>query len=301
MLSSDKVVLIEVGPRDGFQGESKLIPTSEKLRWISAAIAAGSKEIQITSFVNDKLVPQMADAEDICTAMKKFRAEHQAFANVSFSALALNPKGVERAIAAGVDAIDISMSASNTHSQRNTRRTQEEAFADLKTMISLAHSAGLKVRAGMQCAFGCAYDGKIPSATVLEWFERLVSLNPDTLSLADSTGMAHPHLISEIVGECLSMIGEKPLVLHLHDTFGRAMANLITALDLGVRRFDTSFGGLGGCPFIEGATGNLATEDVASLLHEMNFDTGINVSDVAAIRKEISEFLGKKLPGKVRS
>ncbi len=300
MMHPEKVILIEVGPRDGFQGESKHIPTPEKLRWIQSAIAAGSKDIQIASFVNASVVPQMSDAEDVCAAMKKFRNENSICSDVTFSALALNTKGVERAIAAGIDAIDISMSASNTHSQRNTRRTQDEAFADLSNMVSLARAAGLKVRAGLQCAFGCAYEGKIAPALVLGWFEKILSLNPDTLSLADSTGLGHPYLVKEIVGEGLALAGEKPLVLHLHDTYGRAMANLITALDLGVRRFDTSFGGLGGCPFIPKASGNLATEDVASLLHDMGYRTGIKVSEMIAIRNELSEFLGRELTGKAR-
>ncbi|MEY3902997.1 MAG: hypothetical protein RL189_2303 [Pseudomonadota bacterium] len=300
MTHSDHVTLIEVGPRDGFQSESKFIPTESKLRWIRAALAAGSKEIQITSFVNNKVVPQMSDAEELCAALIAFRKEHPLFADVTFSALALNSKGVERAVAAGIDAIDISMSASETHSQRNTRRTQDEAYQELVSMVTLARSAGLKVRAGLQCAFGCAYEGKIAPAQVLEWFEKIAALAPDVLSLADSTGMGHPHLLKEIVGECQTMAGGKPIVLHLHDTFGRAMANLVTALDLGVRRFDTSFGGLGGCPFIAGAAGNLASEDVASLLHDMGYSTGLNVSAVVSIRHELAEFLGRDLPAKAR-
>ncbi|MFZ9521088.1 MAG: hydroxymethylglutaryl-CoA lyase [Silvanigrellaceae bacterium] len=299
-MNVDKVVFIEVGPRDGFQGESKFIPTHEKLRWIQAAVAAGAKEIQLTSFVNNKIVPQMADAEDVCAGMLAFRKSHNSFSEVKFSALALNTKGVERAIAAGVDAIDISMSASETHSLRNTKRTQAEAFAELEQMTSLARAAGIKVRAGLQCAFGCGYEGRIPTTQVIGLFAKLVELSPDTFSLADSTGMAHPHLVSEIVGECLSMTGERPLVLHLHDTFGRAMLNLHTALELGVRHFDTAFGGLGGCPFIPGATGNIATEDVASLLHDLGFATGYSVEKTVQIRKELSEFLGRELPGKAR-
>jgi hydroxymethylglutaryl-CoA lyase len=135
---------------------------------------------------------------------------------------------------------------------------------------------------------------------VLGWFEKIAALAPDVLSLADSTGTGHPHLVKEIVGECQTIAGGKPIVLHLHDTFGRAMANLVTALDLGVRRFDTSFGGLGGCPFIAGASGNLASEDVASLLHDMGYSTGINVPAVINIRHELAEFLGRDLPAKAR-
>jgi hydroxymethylglutaryl-CoA lyase len=300
MMHPEKVTLIEVGPRDGFQGESKFIPTAEKIRWIKSAIAAGCKDIQLTSFVHNKLVPQMADAEDICAVMKEFRAVYSQGKELHFSALALNPKGVERAIQAGIEAVDISMSASSTHSHRNVRRTQVEAFSDLSEMISLARSAGLKARAGLQCAFGCAYEGKIPSSQILGWCEKILALNPDTFSLADSTGLGHPHLVTEIVGECLAMAGDKPLVLHLHDTHGRAMANLVTALELGVRHFDTAFGGLGGCPFIPDATGNLATEDVASLLHDMGYETSIDVAAVIAIRHELSEFLGKPLSGKAR-
>lgn len=300
MINSEKVFLVEVGPRDGFQGESKLIPSAEKLHWIKSALAAGLRNIQITSFVNSKIVPQMADAEVICSAMRKFREEHPAFADAAFSALALNPKGMERAIAAQVDSVDISMSASETHSQRNARRTQAEAFADLESMVGMARDAGIKVRVGLQCAFGCGYEGSLPSSQVISLFEKIASLHPDLLSLADSTGTGHPHLVSEIVGECLAIAGETPLVLHLHDTFGRAMLNLYTALELGVRHFDTAFGGLGGCPFIPGATGNLPTEDVALLLHDLGYSTGVNVNNVVKIRNEMCEFFERSLPGKSR-
>lgn len=300
MFNTEKVVLIEVGPRDGFQGENKLIPTAQKLRWIQASMAAGVSDLQITSFVSGKLVPQMADAEEICATLLKFRDNNPVFANTTFSALALNPKGVERAIACKVDTIDISMSASETHSLRNTKRNQAEAFTDLTEMVSLARSAGVKVRVGLQCAFGCGYEGRIPSSQVITRFEKIATLHPDFLSLADSTGMGHPHLVSEIVGECLAIAGEKPLVLHLHDTYGRALVNLYTALELGVRRFDTAFGGLGGCPFIPGATGNLPTEDVASFFHDLGFSTGIRINRLIEIRNEMSEFFGRSLPGKAR-
>lgn len=300
MTKPERVFLIEVGPRDGFQGESRWIPTEQKIRWIQAALAAGAKDVQIASFVQSKIVPQMADAEEVCAALQNFRNQHPAFADVRFSALALNPKGVERAIAAGIDAIDISMSVSETHSMRNTRRSLAEAYADLSTMVTLARSAGLKVRMGLQCAFGCAYEGNIPTPRVLSLFEDLLKLSPDVLSLADSTGMGHPHVITEIVGECMNQVGSKPLVLHLHDTYGRALLNLYTALELGARHFDTAFGGLGGCPFIPNATGNLATEDVASLLHDLGMETGVRVDDMIAIRGELTEFLGRPLPGKAR-
>ena len=299
-MNAEKVVLIEVGPRDGFQGENKFIPTNDKLRWIQASLDSGVTDIQITSFVNSKIMPQMADAEDICAAMLKLRQNNTVSANAFFSALALNQKGVERAIAAGVDGIDISMSASETHSLRNTRRTQNEAYSELQEMVTLARNAGIKVRVGLQCAFGCGYEGTLPSALVISWFEKLARLEPDALSLADSTGMGHPHLVSEITGECLAIAGEKPLVLHLHDTFGRALVNLYTALECGVRRFDTAFGGLGGCPFIPGATGNLPTEDVVSFLHDIGFSTGIYLNKVIKIRKELCEFFNRSLPGKAR-
>lgn len=296
----EKITLIEVGPRDGFQSESRIIPAAEKIRLIKSAAAAGCKDIQISSFVHTKLVPQMADAEDVCAALNDFRTGRAEGESLRFSALALNTKGVERAIQAGIEAIDMSMSASSTHSQRNVRRTQDEAYADLCEMISIARAAGLKIRAGLQCAFGCAYEGKIPAEQVLGWCEKILALNPDTFSLADSTGAGHPHLVTELVGECLAMAGDKPVVLHLHDTQGRAMANLVTAVELGVRHFDTAFGGLGGCPFIPDAAGNLATEDVASLLHDMGYVTGIDVAAVIAIRQKLSEFLDRPLPGKAR-
>jgi hydroxymethylglutaryl-CoA lyase len=288
----DRVNLIEVGTRDGFQAESKPIPTDLKVETIEALAQAGVRHIQVTSFVHPKWVPQMADAEEVCRRIP-------ALPEVRYRALALNRKGVERAHAAGITRLDLSVSVSDTHSHKNANVSVDEALRNLKEMVDLARQEDMEVRVGLQCVFGCAYEGPIPSERILDMTEELLSMKADMISLADTTGMANPLQIKQLLSQLLPMIGETPLVLHLHDTRGTGLANLTAALECGVNWFDTALAGLGGCPFIPGATGNIATEDTLYLLHSMGIETGIDLAGVAACSQRLEQFLGRPLPGKM--
>lgn len=253
-------------------------------------ITAGLRRIQVASFVHPKLVPQMADAEAVFKGLPDRE-------DVVFSALALNKKGVERAIDAGVKHLSISISASDTHSQKNTGMTLDEALKSFQEMVALARKNGIRVRGGIQCAFGCRYEGGIDPRKVLQLVRSHLDLQVDELALADSTGMADPMTMNNIMGDVLLEAFDIPVILHLHNTENKGLANVYAAIQAGVRMFDTAFGGLGGCPFIKDATGNIATEDTVHMVKQMGFDTGIDIRKIAAISLEMESILGVRLPG----
>ncbi len=288
----ETVTLIEVGTRDGFQAESKPIPTRLKVETIEALVEAGVRQIQVTSFVHPQWVPQMADAEEVCRSMGKK-------SDVTYSALALNKKGVERAHAAGINHLDLSVSVSETHSRKNTNISVPEAMKDLRETIDLARQEEMQLRVGLQCVFGCAFEGPIPTERVVKMAEEILSMEIDMFSLADTTGMANPLQIKQLLTKLRSILGDTPVILHLHDTRGAGLANLVTALECGITYFDTALAGLGGCPFIPGAAGNIATEDTLYLLHSMGVKTGIDIAQVAQCSLRLEEFLGRQLPGKM--
>jgi hydroxymethylglutaryl-CoA lyase len=287
-----KVEIIEVGPRDGLQREPTPISTNEKVDLIEDLVGAGLKRIQVTSFVHPKYVPQMADAEEVCARIPKEP-------DVVYSGLALNLRGVERAQKAGLAQVDISVSASNDHSQRNANRSIEDALAEFKEMVSLARSSGMVVRGGIQCAFGYQRPDDVSPEKVVDIAQHHLDLDVDELALADSSGFANPRDLTALLKDIMPLAGGTPIILHLHDTRGMGLANVLAALDCGVRHFDTAFGGLGGCPFIDGATGNIATEDTVYMLEQMGIQTGINLSQLSQISRRFAEKLGQSLPGKV--
>lgn len=287
-----EATLVEVGLRDGIQREGKFIPTETKVEYASLLADAGLKNIQVSSFVNPKIVPQMADAEEVFARLPKRD-------DVTFSALVLNMKGVMRAIAAGVKQLEMGVPASETLANKNANTTIEDGIAETAGMVKLAHEHGVKVRVGVQVAFGCVYEGKIEQAKVVSMARRFLAMGIDELSLADSAGLGNPQLIRRVVQEVLPLAGNVPVVLHLHDTRGQGLANLLSALKSGVTMFDTSFGGLGGCPFIQTAKGNVATEDAVNMLHEMGIQTGVDLRKVTALSRKMETFLGKELPAKM--
>lgn len=289
-MTTPEVILEEQGLRDGLQTLKTLIPTEKKLEWIDRLAAAGLRRIQVASFVHPRLVPQMADAEAIFQQLRKRQG-------VVYSALVLNQKGVERAIAAGAEHLAISVSASDTHSQKNTRMTLEEAKTDFRQNVRLARAHGIRVRAGIQCAFGCRYEGAIPAERVLDLIKHHLDTGADEIALADSTGMAHPVQMRYLVSRALELCGPVPLALHLHNTENKGLANLFAAYEVGVRQFDTAFGGLGGCPFIPGATGNIATEDTVHFFRQMGVETGIDLEQVAAISRDVEAMTHAHLSG----
>ncbi len=285
-----RIVIEEQGLRDGFQSESRVVPTARKLELVDELVDAGLRRIQVCSFVHPKRVPQMADAEAICAGLNRRPG-------VIYSGLVLNLKGVERAIAAGLDHVGASISASDTHSRKNAGVSLEEAQVRYTEMVRTAKAAGLVVRGALQCAFGCRFEGRIDPNSVLDLAKRHLDLDIDELALADSTGMADPRSLQELMVQVVELAGDRPVILHLHDTEGKGLANALAAIQVGVRIFDTAFGGMGGCPFIKGATGNIATEDLAAMLHQMGIPTGIDVRAVAAISRSLETFFHKQFPG----
>ena len=285
------VTLIEVGPRDGFQFESQIIPTGLKLDIIRRLVASGLKEIQVASFVNPERVPQMADAEELAARLPEAK-------EVVFWGLALNSRGVERAFRAGIRHVEISVSASEAHSRKNMGMTIETAMNSARDMVRMAQTLGIRIRVSIQCAFGCGQDSDIPLQRVISMVSDFLDWGAPGICLADTAGTAGPLSIREGLDAVLPRIGGANFGLHLHDTWGLGIANVLTALSYGVNRFDCSFGGMGGCPFLPGASGNIATEDTAGLMTSLGVDVGVDVARIAECSRMMEAYLGKGLPGK---
>ena len=293
MVTYPKTVIIEEqGLRDGLQSEAKVVPTEKKLEIIDALVDAGVKRIQVASFVNPKMIPQMADAENLCAALKKHDG-------VVYSMLVLNPIGMERAANAGGSHVTASISVSHTHSQRNAGMALNEARRQLSEMVAIGKKNGLTIRGGLQCVFGCRYEGRIDHYIVKDMIKEQLDLGIDEIELADTTGMADPRAIQEICGSARALAEDKPVYLHLHDTEGKGLANALAALQVGITHFDSAFGGMGGCPFVKGASGNIATEDLVFMLEQMGVESGIDASKIAAISRSLEVFFNKRFSGKM--
>jgi hydroxymethylglutaryl-CoA lyase len=286
------VVIEEQGLRDGLQSQDKVVPTAKKLEIINAMIRAGIKRIQVSSFVNPKMVPQMADAENLCAGLTRQN-------DVVYSALVLNPQGMTRAAKAGVSHVTASISASNTHSQRNAGMSLGAARKQFSEMVAIGKKHALTIRGGLQCVFGCRFEGRIDPTDVMHMIKEQLDLGIDEIELADSTGMADPLSIREICSPIITAAGDKPLYLHLHDTEGKGLANALAALQIGITHFATALGGMGGCPFIKGATGNISTEDLAFMLGQMGIETGINIDKIGASSRSLEDFFNKRFAGKM--
>ncbi|NNL75443.1 MAG: hydroxymethylglutaryl-CoA lyase [Desulfobacterales bacterium] len=287
-----KIVIEEQGLRDGLQNEKPIIPTDKKLELVEAVADAGLKRIEVTSFVHPELVPQMADAEDICRGLDHSR-------DVLYSALVLNTKGLERAANAGLKHVAASISASDTHSRKNTNASLSEARKRIAEMIKVGQKHGLTIRGGLQCAFGCRFEGRIDPSVVFDMIKEQLDLGIDEVVLADSTGMANPISIQEISAKVIELSEGKPVFLHLHDTEGKGLANALAAMQVGVAHFDTAFGGMGGCPFIKGASGNTSTEDMVFMSGQMGIETGVDIEKIAVISRYLEEFFSKQFAGKM--
>jgi len=287
-----QVIIEEQGLRDGLQNEKTLVPHEKKLELINAVIDAGVKRVQVTAFVHPQRVPQMADAEAVCSGLKQTK-------DVIFTGLVLNTKGIERAAAAGLKQVEVSISASDTHSRQNANATLAEARQEFAEMVKAGKRHGLTIRGGLQCVFGCRFEGPIDPAVVLDLVKEQLDLGIDEVALADSTGMAHPNSIQEICAKVLELARGIPVFLHLHDTEGKGLANALAALQVGVHHFDTAFGGMGGCPFIKGASGNIATEDLVFMLGQMGIECGIDIDKLAAVSRGLETYFAKPFSGKM--
>ncbi len=288
----DRASVYEVSPRDGLQNEATMIPIEGKRRLIDALVASGLTRIEITSFVSPKWVPQLADAEELSRSLKPPPG-------VSFSALCPNARGLERALAVGLEEIAVFLSASEAHNRANINKTIADTLAVFEEIVPPAREAGLRVRAYLSTVWGCPYEGDVDPKVALRISKQLLDLGCYQVSLGDTIGVGNPRQTREIVRLFQDAMPVSSFALHLHDTRGTALANALVGLELGVRDFDASVGGVGGCPYAPGAAGNLATEDLVYLLHGMGVQTGIDLDKLILAGNIAEQVIGHPLPGKV--
>ncbi len=288
-----EVRIREVGPRDGFQNEPEVIPTAEKVRLIELLIAAGLKRIEVTSFVRADVIPQLADGAEVLAAL----AGSERPDDVRFSVLIPNERGLDNALAQRerFEEISVFLSASETHNRKNVNRSIEESMAGLERVIGRARDAGLRCEGVIATSFGCPYEGEVPAERVLGLAERLAAAGCEEVGFGDTTGMANPRQVSEFYAGARERLGAVELTAHFHNTRGQGLANALAALGEGVESFESSFGELGGCPVPPGSTGNVSTEDLVSMLHEMGIATGIDLEGLLAASRSVQEVLGRPL------
>ena len=290
-----RLVIHEVGLRDGLQIEEQAVATARKLEWIGRLAAAGLRMIQVGSFVNPQKVPQMADTDEL---FRQLAAAPRA-TGVVYSGLVLNERGLERGMACGVDYFCMGVSASETHSRKNTGMPIEEAAGRIIAMGRAAAGAGKGVQVSVQSAFGCGFEGAVPAARVLDLVRRFLDAGLTTVSLADTAGHANPAQVEALVGAVSALDSRLAVTCHFHDTYGLGLANAYAAYRAGVVSFESAFGGLGGCPFTAVAAGNVCTEDLAHLFARMGVTTGIDIAAVAEVTKAAAALFGRPLPGVV--
>lgn len=288
---TDRILVNEVGPRDGLQNQPVHVPLADKLELIEALVAAGIRAMEAASFVSPKTVPQMADADALFPNLPSPEL-------VRYSALVPNARGLERALAAGAREVAVVLSATETMNRRNINMSLEEARRACTEVIAAAVARGVRAKAYVAVAFTCPFEGQVARAHVVELAQTMFDIGADEVVIADTIGAANPREVQDLLGDCVRAFGTERLAAHFHDTRGFALANAWAALDLGIRRFDASIGGLGGCPFAPGAAGNLATEDLVVLAEQCGFDTGISVSKLRAAVKIAERLTQRTLGGR---
>ena len=287
-----RVTICEVGPRDGFQIEPEFIPTDQKVEVVDLLSAAGVPRIEVTSFVHPKVVPALRDAEEVVARIRRRPGTR-------YAALVPNEKGAVRAVDAGVDAIHTVLSASESHNLANVNMTVAESIAKLRGVMQVAERARVHVACGISTSFGCPFEGDVPLARLESVVGRLVDIGARAIGLADTTGMANPRQVGEVLGHLMSRFPGIEWTLHTHDTRAMAIPNVLAALACGVTHVDASIGGLGGCPFAPGASGNVCSEDLVHCLHAMGVETGIDLERLLAVSRRVQEIVGRTLPGQV--
>ena len=286
-----RISLREVGPRDGLQNEAP-VATEAKVALIDALSHTGIGRIEAVSFVHPSAIPQMADADEVWSRIERVEG-------VRYSALVPNLKGAERALAGGFREIEVVVSASDTHNRKNINRSTDESLDAISEVIHRAHDAGATVQVIVSTAFGCPYEGDVPESRVVAVAGRAIRDGADGVSFGDTTGMATPSRVTRLVGELRSAYADIPLNLHFHNTRGTGLANVLAALQLGVDDFDASIGGLGGCPYAPGATGNVCTEDLVHMVEDMGVDTGVDLSAMIEAARTAESVVGRTLPSQV--
>ena len=285
------ISLREVGPRDGLQNEDP-IPTSAKIELVNALSTTGVRRIEAVSFVHPKAIPQMADADEVWAGITRNP-------DVRYSALVPNTRGAQRALDAGVGEIEVVVSASDAHNRKNLNRSTAESLDDIAILIELLHGADASAEVIVATSFGCPYEGDVPVERVVSVVDRVLADGADRIAFGDTTGMATPGRVTALVGAVRSRYPDVPLLLHFHNTRGTALANVLAAMQLGVTEYDASVGGLGGCPYAPGASGNLASEELVHMLEDMGVDTGVNLDALIETARLAERLVDRELPSGV--
>lgn len=288
----ETVRIHEVGPRDGFQNEKEFIPTERKVAIIDALSRTGVASIQVTSVVHPKAVPQLADAEEVMARIERREG-------VRYTVLVPNLRGAERAVPMGADEWELMLSVTDSHSRANANRTTEEALRGMEPVVALARENGVEVSGSMATALGCPFEGRVPFERVVYVVEAYHGMGVRRVGVADTVGVADPRLVYETISGLVERFPDVSFGLHLHNTRGMALANVLAAMQAGIRDFDSSVGGTGGCPFAPGATGNVSTEDLVHMLKLMGVKTGVELDAMLAVAREVQETLGHPLESAV--
>ena len=288
-----RILIHEVGPRDGLQAEKQVVPTETKLDWLERLIGSGVDIVQVGSFVHPEKVPQMADTDEL---FRRLAARKRASGAI-LSALVLNEKGLERGLGCGVEMFCLGVSASETHSRKNTGMGTEEATKRIIATALAAKQAGREVQVSIQSAFGCGFEGLVPEARVMAIVAEYLAAGLEAISLADTAGHAQPAQVAAYVRRILALSSSARITAHIHNTYGLGMANVYAALDAGATSIETSFGGLGGCPFTKVAAGNVATEDLVHGLQRAEQCTEIDLDTLIGVARDVAAFFGRELPG----
>ena len=279
------IKIMEVGLRDGLQVIDKFISTKEKLKFLHGFIDAGIKNIQVTSFVNPRKVPQTSDAENLIKQLPKLNG-------IEYSALIFNERGLKRAINSGISKVETSISLSQIYNKKNLGISVDESIKQLREVIQFSLKNNLDIRAGLQCVWGCPVDGQIDKSIVLKTISEIIEMGPARISLCDTSGMASPHEVFSLLELIFNSFPDIYLSLHLHNTFGIGLVNLFQALKFSIKEIDTSFGGIGGSPYIKNSKGNIATEDTVYMLNSMGYNTGINVEKISKLSNRLKNIVG---------
>ncbi len=289
---SKRLYIQEVATRDGFQIEPDFVPTADKIALIDRLSQTGLAKIEVTSFTSPKAIPNLRDAEEVMHGIRRVPG-------VEYTVLVPNVKGCERALACAVDEINLVMSASDTHGLANLRMTPEQSLAQFREIIEVTRGSGVFVNASLSTTFGCPFEGEVPEPRVYELVQRLLEIGVQGITLCDTTGMADPGQVERICREALSRWPDAVFTAHFHNTRGMGLANALAALNAGIDRFDASLGGLGGCPYAPGASGNICTEDLVHMFQRMGQATGVDLDQLLQCAASLPELVGHEVPGSV--
>ena len=287
-----RISICDVGLRDGLQMEARFVPTEDKIALVHALSAAGLRKIEVTSFTSPNAIPALRDAEVVMRNIERHPG-------VTYTALVPNARRAERAIESRVDELNLVMSVSGTHNLANLRMTSMQSFAALSQVVAMAQGAGVPVNVSLSCVFGCPMEGDVALSTVCDWVRRFADLGVRRITLCDTTGMAYPTQVAQVSAAALARWPDAAFTLHFHNTRGMGLANVLAAIDAGASRFDASLGGLGGCPYAPGASGNVSTEDLVHALELMGYDTGIDLPALLAAAHRLPEVIGHDLPSQL--